>query len=82
MVPVGRFDRVRENEEAVDRFREYLLLERGLAPATIAAYIRVAAEFCAVLDGRRIRLARTRERDIRAFLEDVDGRRRDEGAQR
>src|SRR5947209_15530590 len=60
-------------------FLDYLKVEKGLAPLTVAAYTRDLAQFQSSLQTKRRNLADCRREDVRAFLDklfsnQVDGR--------
>ena len=66
-----------ENKGVLAGFLDYLKIEKGLAPLTLAAYSRDITQFAEFLKGRG--LTRARRMDVRAFLEQifshqVDGR--------
>ena len=66
-----------ENKGVLAGFLDYLKIEKGLAPLTLAAYSRDITQFAEFLRGRG--LTRARRMDVRAFLEQlfshqVDGR--------
>jgi integrase/recombinase XerD len=60
-------------------FLDYLKVEKGLAPLTVAAYTRDLAQFQSSLQAKRRNLIDCRREDVRAFLDrlfsnQVDGR--------
>jgi integrase/recombinase XerD len=66
------------NQRSLDSFRDYLKVEKGLAPLTLQAYQRDLLQFAEFLDVRRTLTAAKRQ-DVRDFLENlfrhqVDGR--------
>ncbi|HEY1270928.1 MAG TPA: tyrosine recombinase [Terriglobales bacterium] len=67
------------NQALVSSFIDYLKIEKGLAPLTIAAYSSDVAQFAVFLEKRRRTLATAQRPDVRDFLQDlfssqVDGR--------
>jgi integrase/recombinase XerD len=56
------------NERAVAAFRDYLKIEKGLAPPTVSAYARDIGQFAGFLQRRRRRLLSARRQDVRDFL--------------
>jgi integrase/recombinase XerD len=68
---------VSSNQRDLDSFRDYLKVEKGLAPLTLAAYQRDLGQFAEFLKNRR--LVEARRQDVRDFLDhlfqhQVDGR--------
>jgi len=67
------------NSRTLAAFLDYLRVERGSAPLTIAAYTSDLAKFSAFLEGRRLVLPRARREDVRDFIQalfsqELDGR--------
>jgi len=67
------------NSVVVSGFLDYLKVEKGLAPLTIAAYTTDVAQFAAFLEKRRRTLLNARRDDLREFIQQlfanaVDGR--------
>src|SRR3984893_16304645 len=67
------------NSRVLSGFLDYLRIEKGLAPLTIAAYTTDILQFAEVLEGRRRLLLTARRSDVREFLQQlfsnqVDGR--------
>lgn len=61
-------------DQAIDAFLDHLAAERGLAPATVAAYGRDLGRFAALLAERRVRdVRRIGPGEIRAHLQALDG---------
>ena len=63
----------------VSGFLDYLKVEKGLAPLTVAAYSSDVAQFTGFLDKRKRSLLRARREDVRDFIQQlfansVDGR--------
>jgi len=63
----------------ISAFLDYLKVEKGLAPLTVAAYTRDLAQFQSSLQTKRRNLIDCRRDDVRAFLDrlfsnQVDGR--------
>ncbi|HEY6938415.1 MAG TPA: site-specific tyrosine recombinase XerD [Terriglobales bacterium] len=52
-------------------FLDYLKVEKGLAPLSIAAYGRDLRQFTEFLERRKRALAMARQRDVREFLEEL-----------
>ena len=52
-------------------FLDYLKVEKGLAPLSIAAYGRDLRQFAEFLEQRKRALAMARQRDVREFLEEL-----------
>ncbi len=68
---------VSSNQRELDAFRDYLKVEKGLAPLTLEAYLRDLHQFAEFLDSRR--LVDAQRQDVRDFLDhlfkhQVDGR--------
>jgi integrase/recombinase XerD len=69
---------VSSNQRSLESFRDYLKVEKGLAPLTLQAYQRDLLQFAEFLDGSRS-LAEAQRQDVRDFLDhlfkhQVDGR--------
>jgi integrase/recombinase XerD len=67
------------NARAMSSFLDYLKVERGLAPLTIAAYTTDICQFADFLETRKRLLATARRNDVRDFIQQlfsnsVDGR--------
>jgi integrase/recombinase XerD len=67
------------NSRVVSGFLDYLRVEKGLAPLTIAAYSTDVGQFAAFLEKRRRALLNARRYDLRDFIQQlfanaVDGR--------
>lgn len=68
-------------DDAVAEFRTWLVVERGLAPNSIAAYTRDLRRYVAFLEARRVRAVdEVTEADVMAYAEDLAAARDDEGA--
>lgn len=71
---------VSSNQRSLDSFRDYLKVEKGLAPLTLQAYQRDMRQFAEFLDADSKRaLSQAQRQDIRDFLDhlfkhQVDGR--------
>jgi integrase/recombinase XerD len=70
---------VSPNQRSLDSFRDYLKVEKGLAPLTLQAYQRDLNQFAEFLHDRRRPLNDARRQDVRDFIDDlfnhqVDGR--------
>ncbi|HTK95695.1 MAG TPA: tyrosine recombinase [Terriglobales bacterium] len=70
---------VADNSQTLAAFLDYLKVEKGLAPLSVAAYRRDAMQFAEFLQKRRRNLLNARRDDVRAFMDDlfhhqVDGR--------
>jgi integrase/recombinase XerD len=70
---------VADNGQTLASFLDYLKVEKGLAPLSVAAYRRDATQFAGFLAKRRRNLLNARRDDVRAFLDQlfshqVDGR--------
>src|SRR4051812_11768509 len=68
-----------QNAETLASFVDYLKVEKGLAPLSVAAYKRDATQFADFLATRRRNLLTARRDDLRAFMDrlfshQVDGR--------
>jgi integrase/recombinase XerD len=73
----NRLVAVSSNQRVRDSFRDYLKVEKGLAPLTLEAYQRDLGQFAEFLDKRA--LADARRQDVRDFMDhlarhQVDGR--------
>ena len=67
------------NARVLSGFLDYLRIEKGLAPLSVAAYKRDATQFADFLTTRRRNLLTARRDDLRAFMDrlfshQVDGR--------
>ena len=67
------------NSRVVSGFLDYLKVEKGLAPLTVAAYSSDIAQFSGFLDKRKCSLLAARRNDVRDFIQQlfansVDGR--------
>ena len=67
------------NSRLVSGFLDYLKVERGLAPLTVAAYATDISQFVSFLAKRKRELSRARREDVRDFIQElfanaVDGR--------
>src|SRR5882672_9114071 len=63
----------------VSRFLDYLKIEKGLAPLTVAAYTSDLGQFAGFLEKRKRLLTAARRNDVRDFIQQlfsyqVDGR--------
>jgi len=70
---------VSPNQRSLDSFRDYLKVEKGLAPLTLQAYQRDLNQFAEFLHDRKRPLNDARRQDVRDFIDDlfnhqVDGR--------
>lgn len=68
-----------DNDQTLAAFLDYLKIEKGLAPLSVAAYRRDATQFADFLAQRRRTLLNAKRDDVRAFLDQlfshqVDGR--------
>jgi integrase/recombinase XerD len=68
-----------ENSRVVSGFLDYLKVEKGLAPLTVAAYTTDVAQFTGFLGKRKRTLLNARRDEVRAFIQElfansVDGR--------
>lgn len=61
------------NSEVVDRFADYLKIEKGLAALTVSAYSEDITQFADFLAARRRRLLHARRDDVRGFVEQLFG---------
>jgi integrase/recombinase XerD len=67
------------NSSVVSGFLDYLKVEKGLAPLTVAAYATDIGQFCAFLEKHKRSLLNARRTDVRDFIQElfansVDGR--------
>src|SRR5579864_2777515 len=67
------------NKRVLDAFRDYLRIEKGLAPLSISAYSTDILQFAEFLENRKQHLLAARRSDVREFLQQlfshqVDGR--------
>jgi integrase/recombinase XerD len=67
------------NMRVVDSFRDYLRIEKGLAPLSINAYLTDIGQFAGFLEKKKYTLPAARRVDVREFLQElfshqVDGR--------
>ncbi len=60
-----------DNARLLASFLDYLKVEKGLAPLSIAAYGRDLQQFAEFLERRKRALASARQRDVREFLEEL-----------
>ena len=60
-----------DNARLLASFLDYLKVEKGLAPLSIAAYGRDLQQFAEFLERRKRGLACARQRDVREFLEEL-----------
>jgi integrase/recombinase XerD len=60
-----------DNERLLASFLDYLKVEKGLAPLSIAAYGRDLQQFTEFLERRKRGLPLARQRDVREFLEEL-----------
>jgi integrase/recombinase XerD len=70
---------VADNAQTLASFIDYLKVEKGLAPLSVAAYRRDATQFADFVSKRRRNLLTARRDDVRAFMDQlfshqVDGR--------
>lgn len=70
---------MKSNQSALDSFRDYLKVEKGLAKLTLEAYLRDLDQFAELLNGRKRTLVDARRQDVRDFLQSlfkngIDGR--------
>ncbi len=56
------------NKRVLDAFRDYLRIEKGLAPLSISAYITDIGQFAEFLEKNKRRLQTARRVDVREFL--------------
>lgn len=61
------------NPRFLDAFRDYLKVEKGLAPLTSQAYLRDLSQFAEFLSERKRALADARRQDVRDFLDNLIG---------
>jgi len=64
----GRSEPAARPDPMVKSFLDYLKVEKGLAPLTVAAYESDLIQFAEFLDARRRQLAQARREDVRGFL--------------
>jgi integrase/recombinase XerD len=70
-------------DAAVAEFRTWLVVERGLAPNSVASYLRDLRRYVAFLDGRGVRdVDRVREADVAAYASELAAAVDDEGRPR
>jgi integrase/recombinase XerD len=67
------------NARAMSSFRDYLRIEKGLAPLSISAYMTDIGQFAEFVEKRKLSLLTARRIDVREFLQQlfshqVDGR--------
>ncbi|HKT67783.1 MAG TPA: site-specific tyrosine recombinase XerD [Terriglobales bacterium] len=60
-----------DNARLLASFLDYLKVEKGLAPLSIAAYGRDLRQFAEFLESRKRVLSMARQRDVREFLEEL-----------
>jgi integrase/recombinase XerD len=60
-----------DNARLLASFLDYLKVEKGLAPLSIAAYGRDLRQFAEFLERRKRALSMARQRDVREFLEEL-----------
>jgi integrase/recombinase XerD len=60
-----------DNARPLASFLDYLQVEKGLAPLSIAAYGRDLRQFAEFLERRKRGLVSARQRDVREFLEEL-----------
>src|SRR6476646_1738039 len=65
---IGRQDWASEPDPMLERFLDYLKVEKGLTPLTVAAYKSDVIQLAEFLAARRRELTQARREDIRAFL--------------
>lgn len=63
-----------EKERLVTDFSDYLLLERGLLPKSIEAYLRDVLQFCHYLEQKQASLCTFTGKDVEDFLADAKHR--------
>src|SRR5215470_2739590 len=56
------------DQDAIRPFLDYLKVEKGLAPLSVAAYHSDLTQFAQFLQARRRKLLEARREDVRAFL--------------
>jgi integrase/recombinase XerD len=66
-----RFVPPEANTLTISRFRDYLRIEKGLAPLTIAAYSTDIGQFGEFLGRRKRALAAARQTDVRDFIQQL-----------
>jgi integrase/recombinase XerD len=59
------------NSRVVSGFLDYLKIEKGLAPLTVAAYTTDIGQFAEFLEKRRRVLAKARQEDVRGFIQQL-----------
>lgn len=59
------------NKKVIERFKDYLKVEKGLATLTVAAYNTDLTQFAEFLEAKRRDLLAARRQDVRAFLSDL-----------
>lgn len=59
------------NKKVIERFKDYLKVEKGLAALTVAAYDTDLTQFAEFLEAKRRDLLAARRQDVRAFLSDL-----------
>lgn len=69
-----------ELEELIERYRDYLTVERGLDPGTIENYVRVVSRFLAARSGRD--LAELTAAEVSGFMTSQSGQVSTRGAER
>ncbi len=75
----GSVPSARSNERVLQSFTDYLKIEKGLAPLTVAAYTADIGQFAGFLEERSRTLTSARREDLRDFIQQlfsngVDGR--------
>src|SRR6478672_8883507 len=65
---IGRQDRAAEPDPILERFLDYLKVEKGLTPLTVAAYKSDVIQLAEFLAARRRELTLARREEIRGFL--------------
>ncbi|HET7750568.1 MAG TPA: site-specific tyrosine recombinase XerD [Terriglobales bacterium] len=63
-----------DNARLLASFLDYLKVEKGLAPLSIAAYGRDLRQFAEFLERRKRGLALARQREVREFLEELQAK--------
>src|SRR6202521_4300990 len=68
-----------QNSRVVSCFLDYLKVEKGLAPLTVAAYATGVSQFTGFLEKRKRTLLNARRNEVRDFIQElfansVDGR--------
>ncbi len=61
------------NEKVISSFREYLKIEKGLAPLTVAAYESDIRQFAGFLEKHKRALLNARRNDTRDFIQELFG---------